>query len=93
MEHCITRLASLTSSAIMPLAEAVTPPPDGGYSNLCTAEGFGAPEAQTIEIAQLKSDLAEQRRNLGASMARKDKAIAVLTAQLQQVIAQFTPAN
>jgi hypothetical protein len=49
----------LTSSAIMALAEAVTPPPDGGYSNLCTAAGFGAPEAQPIEIAQLKSDLAE----------------------------------
>ena len=50
-------------------------------------------EAQTTEIAQLKSDLAEQRRNVGTRMARQDKAIAVLTQQLQQVSAHFTPGN
>ena len=47
-------------------------------------------EEQSREIAQLKADLTEERKAFEAKTARQDKAIAVLSSQLQQVSAQLS---
>jgi hypothetical protein len=47
-------------------------------------------EQQSSEIAQLKSDLTEQRGTLQANTARQDKAITALAARLKQVSAYST---
>jgi hypothetical protein len=65
--------------AFLPNAEAVVPPPDGGYSGFTTAEGTNALKNLTVE------ELKEEIRRLTETVKVEASEIKKVTARLQMV--------